>query len=70
MDNFWIEFGITAVLQALYSSFKNPAAKAKLRPVMLKIGSTILAVWRDDDKFENDLYARAEYQFAKLSKRE
>ena len=70
MQELWIEFGITALLQALYASFKNASAKAKLRPVMIKIGATILAVWKDDEAFETELYSRADYQFAKLSRRE
>jgi len=66
MGDFWLEIGITAVLTALRDAVKNPEKKAKLRPAMLKIGATILAVWYGDPQFDEALYAKASYEKSKL----
>jgi len=66
MDNFWFEIGVTAVLTALKASIKNPAKKDAIRPAMLKIASTILALWNDDPGFNESLEARKGYELSKL----
>lgn len=66
MNDFWLNLGISAVLQALYDSVKNPVSKAKLKPAMLKIAATIHAIWADDKSFQDMLDARVDYQKAKL----
>lgn len=66
MGDFWLEIGITAVLTALRDAVKNPEKKVRLKPAMLKIGATILAVWSDDSQFDELLYAKAAYEKSKL----
>lgn len=67
-QGFWVEFGVTAVLSALKASIKNRAKKDSIRPAMLKIASTILALWSDDPDFAVALEARRGYELSKISR--
>lgn len=67
MDNsFWLQVGISVVLNALKDSIKNPVKKAALKPVMIKIASTIMAVWNDDPGFEEVVHSKRDYELAKI----
>lgn len=66
MNDFWLEIGITAVLSALKQSIKNPVKRDSIRPAMLKIASTILALWGDDKTFLESLSAKTDYERSKL----
>jgi len=52
MNDLLLNLGITAVLEALRESVKNAERKAKLKAVMLKIATTIFAVFPDDPEFD------------------
>lgn len=67
MDNsFWLQIGISVVLNALKDSIKNPVKKAALKPAMIKIASTILAIWNDEPNFEETVHAKRDYELAKM----
>lgn len=52
MNDILLNLGITAVLEALRESVKNAERKKKLKAVMLKIATTIFAVFPDDPDFD------------------
>lgn len=64
-EYFWIDLAVTTILSALKSSIKNPASKARLRPVMLKLAATINVLWQDDDSFAEDLAGKTEFERVK-----
>lgn len=52
MDNILFDLGISAVLTALRESVKNPAKKAAVKKVMLKIKTQIDLIFADDPDFK------------------
>ncbi len=51
MDTVFFDFAISTILTTLRLAVKNPARKAQLKSVMLKIAASIFAVWPDDPDF-------------------
>jgi hypothetical protein len=52
MDNMFISMGISILLTALKDSVKNPKKKEELRKAMLKVYTSIKALYAGDEDFE------------------
>lgn len=66
MGTIWEQLAITVLITTLQASIKNPASKARLKAVLLKIYGLIALMYAGDEDF-NPL-AAAEKQEAKLAK--
>lgn len=53
MESILLDMGVSFVLSALKAAVKNPARKAELKKVMLKIYTVIGTVFADDSDFAN-----------------
>ena len=65
-SNIWEQLAITVLITTLQASIKNPASKARLKAVLLKIYGLIALMYAGDEDF-NPL-AAASHQEAKLAK--
>lgn len=51
MNDFLLDLGVSAILTALRSAFKNPQKRNQLKKVMLKIYTQIGLVFSGDSEF-------------------
>lgn len=65
--DFWLNLAVTTILMELKAVVKNQERKDRLKGAMLKIASTIFAIWGDDPGFEDSLFAKAEFEKSKMN---